>query len=298
MKRWPLIYALLALGGAALATETDVACREALDPSASELTARVREGFFKTGRDLGDYVELLPPQFVQVLNGLGPEAHWLDAGSGEGLATLAYLEGNQSKLGGYYGFTDSVLVTFSQLNKKPADQRARVTGVTYKYNVESISYLKAEFVRPRFVRSGRGRWLEGRYFEDIPDAEIGAADLITDVFGVAAYAPRLDEVLRKYLRLLRDGGVAYVFLGIQGGDALDDKVFVWRDGKRLSLVEWLQTVPGVEARKLEYFTGWGGSHQARGLELRRVSATPVIPELELIEFQHGAPPYREYREKR
>lgn len=296
-KRWPVLCALLAVCGVAFATVADDACREALDPTTASFTERVQSGVFNTGRGLGEYAEMLPPQFLDALDALGADAHWLDAGCGEGVATVQYLEGS-AHLTAPLGYTDEALVKVSRLNKKPRFPRARVTGITYKFNLAQFSELYAGPRRPEFEQSGRGRWLTGRYFEDIPDAEIGQADLITDVFGVLAYAPRLDEVLRKYLRLLKREGVAYVFLGMRASSSLDDHLFVWRGGKKLSFVQWLQTVPGVSARQIDFHTGWGGVYGARGLELKRTSAAVAVPELELVEFRDGGPPYREYREKR
>lgn len=290
------VWALILAHGLAIATDVDVACREALDPRSSKVNGHVIHSAFETGRDLLYYAELLPPEFLRALNALGPDGHWLDAGCGEGMAILNYLGGRD--IPSRYARTDEARAALAAMQDKPLDRRARATGVTYKFRTDTRASSMAAPLRPALERSGRGRWLEGRYFEDIPDLELGQADLISDVFGVMAYSVQLDEVVRKYLRLLREGGIAYVFLGKEGEGEVEGRIWIWRDGARLGLVEWLQTLPGVAARKLEYGnTGfsWG---TVRALELRRTSATFVIPALELIEHKDGAPPYREFREKR
>lgn len=52
-----------------------------------------------------------------------------------------------------------------------------------------------------------------RYFEEISDQEIkgnvGAADVIIDYFGVLAYSPHIDQVLKRYWQLLKPGGRIY-----------------------------------------------------------------------------------------
>lgn len=292
------VYVMVGGSGLALPSATDVACREALDPLSSSLNGHVNFSAFQTGRNLGSYAELLPVEFVRALVALGLEAHWLDAGSGEGLATIDYLMGRQDNSDSDYGAAPETREALQRLNERPTSQRARTTGVTYKYKTDHWAAGLAEPRRAVLGKTGRGRWLEGRYFEDIPDTEIGPAELITDVFGVLAYAPRLDEVVRKYLRLLRDDGFAFIHLGLPGEGSVDDRIWIWRDGARLGLVEWLQSISGVQARKIEFGTGTYGTRKARALELRRTSPSPLVPSLELIEYKDGAPPYREYREKR
>lgn len=303
LRRWlptflTAVYVMVAGAGIALPSSTDDACREALDPLSPSLNGHVNHNAFQTGRPLGSYAELLPVEFVRALVALGPEDHWLDAGCGEGLATIQYLEGRKDNSDSDYGVGPESREPLERLNDRPVEQRARTTGVTYKFKTDSWAAELAAPRRPALEKTGRGRWLEGRYFEDIPDAEIGPAELITDVFGVLAYAPRLDEVVRKYLRLLRDDGVAFIHLGMPYEGMVEKNIWIWRDSKRLGLVEWLQSIPGVQARRIEFATGRTGYRKANALELKRLSPTPVVPDLELIVYKDGAPPYREYREKR
>ena len=205
------------------------------------LRMRLKLNAFVTSRTLGEYGIYSAREFKSFLETLGPGSHWLDAGAGKGHAIAQYVERN------------------------PAG--ARVTGVVYSGK------------RPKNAPD-QLRYLSGRYIEDIPDEELGRADLITDLFGPGSYSTRISEVLNKYLRILTPGGRAFV--------TLTSEATVTVNGRSTTLLGYLLSLsppPGIEI-----------THEGSTLIIRKAAETGFqIPTLELTRVESGAPPYRWFR---
>jgi len=162
----------------------------------------------------------------------------------------------------------------------------------------------------------------GRYFEDIPDAEISRADIITDLYGVMSYSPRVDEVLRKYHKILKTDGKAYIFIGdyvqvppligmfseARLGESGWFAPFATsqvklKNGKTVTLLDWVMSLKGFKAqldfRKVEQRT-WSsstpGSILRSTIVLEKNSDEAEIPSLRLMESNQGKPPVRVFEE--
>ncbi|NBT57623.1 hypothetical protein EBT16_02450 [bacterium] len=291
--------------------------------SFEKLTQLVDRNFFETRRDFEKYTELFPPSFLSHLSNLKSDGHWLDAGSGEAFALQDFF--NQTVID-EPSFTKNAESSFwrprkivldpellhefaSRLNAQTPEEKPRVTGVSYKM-------LRADPQIPNL------KLKIGRFFEDIPLSEFSPADLITDLYGVISYTPRLDEVLRRYHQLLKDSGRAYLFIGDYlsvpqyGGSRRLEKIseegwyspFVSStvkkaDGSNVSLLDWIRNLPGFRS-KVEFVEilqpprrGISeGRIERRTLVLEKTQQTTHIPELKLIESDDGKPPLRKFEE--
>jgi hypothetical protein len=89
------------------------------------------------------------------------------------------------------------------LHSKLLDQHFVSSKQTFRMKFEYAFAKKLELAH-------RLRYLHGRKIEDIPDAELGHADLITEFYGAFTYSVHKFEILEKYSRLLKPGGVAII----------------------------------------------------------------------------------------
>lgn len=258
------------------------------DTSPSKETARevIRTRKFASKRDLISYLADFPPEFADDLFKLG-EGKLLDAGGGafyfaEEVVALRKLPTPKPAL------SPKLLPRLATFLDTPLTHRPQVTAISLNLERKGIPSYE-----------GRLKLLWGRFFAEIPESELGKFDLITDLKGIFAYSPDADEVLRRYIALLHDSGVLYLFLG-EG-----DKGFSYtstvrtKDGKKLSLADWLQGLPGL---KVQLITGSGSAEASQNRTLRiQVAdrARAQIPVLSLlgIDSQHDGPPTRVYYER-
>lgn len=297
------------------------------DPSCGEayrkLNHLIERNFFETRRTFEKYVELFPEEFSAALSRLDEQGHWLDAGSGEAFAVQDFfkpvpleaekfikdMQRSVWKAREIHVNPDQVRVVEELLKSREPSKRPRVTAVTYSMerNDPQLERLKIH---------------KGRFFEDIPSSEIKPVDIITDLFGVASYSGRVDEVLRRYHQVLKPGGKAFIFLGdyievprVVGfrrpetvGEAGWDSAFsssqvITAQGKKVSLLEWVQKTSGfksailgreVEGRKQP------GTQPAivrrSTLVLEKADDNVQVPQLKLIEATDDKPPIRIFQE--
>ena len=208
----------------------------------------IRDGGFRVSRNLDEYEKMFGADFLIRLVNFGRTNAWIDMGAGQGEAQLQYLRQG--------GMATTKAIAF----ERP---------------------FKLRQTDPEHFQ-----FLSGRFLENIPDAEIGHADLITDVYGVLSYTPQLGLALAKYFRFLKVGGALYVH------HDLSKIVIVLGDGRELFLPEWLRTLPGLSVEKV------GPSADGEGWNSFRVVHGPGVielPELELVSSVDGWPPQRIFR---
>ncbi|MBI3557191.1 MAG: hypothetical protein HY074_13085 [Deltaproteobacteria bacterium] len=224
-----------------------------------EMHEVLKEGRYENFRGLEDYRGLLGDWFLKHLYGLGRFARWIDMGAGHGRAQREYLADK------------------SNLAKNVVLGKAKTLAVAYE---QPVFRDKAALYDSTLPTPKRHQKLIGRFVEDIPDAELGKADLITDVYGALSYTDRLDEVLNKYLRILNDGGAIYFYT-----ESLRTKI--WRkDGTVLYLYEWLQTLQGLRVET-----------DLRGYRITKTSPDAQVPQLKLIGGYASKPPARIFKEQ-
>jgi len=291
--------------------------------SFQKLTQLIDRNFFETRRDFEKYAELFPQSFLTRISSLKSDGHWIDAGSGEGFALQDLF--NQTVIDPEK-FLMEAEPTFwrkrkividpkplreaaQQLNSRETSDKPRITGVTYKMQ-------RPDPEIPNLI------FKSGRFFEDIPLGEFARADLITDLYGVISYTPRIDEVLRRYHALLKDSGRAYIFLG----DYLAVPQYLglrriervgeegWyspfvnstvkrADGTTVSLLDWIQSLPDFNTRVEKVLIQQPpkgklvpGTIERSTLILEKKTDRTNIPTLKLVESDDGKPPLRKFEE--
>lgn len=221
----------------------------------SILTQRkmIEKNEFITGRELKDYLAYLGPGFREALIKLRADGHWIDMGAGGANAVMGYLTTADPR------FPD------------PAE-RAHVTAVAVQKPHMN------EKLEKQALSSGKYKYLEGRYVEDIPVQEFGRADLITDFYGPLAYSMDPVGVLNAYLKILKVGGSIYFVEG--------NRTLVHDRNTEYSFNAWLKVVnvPGLEV-ELGHFAP----------RITKLAEDVSIPELELFSFSAERPPYRDLR---
>lgn len=278
------------------------------DPKCLDFTlARLLNGSrFEVQRYFYHYVAMLPYEYLEDVMRLGGGGHWIDAGAGKAIAADLFLRlgrdvpiyrSHEDLFGspllnrlipGADRRREMLYSEFEEFSKRPLEWRPRVTA---------ISYREESRVGDRLPPS-RFRYLNQRLFQDIPLAEIGKADVITDVYGVFAYSEDISNVIARYGALLKPGGKAYILIGF---DNLMKRDFRFVDqieminGKKVSLLKWLQRrVEGIEVQEAR-----GSTSNYSTLVLKKKGEGPVrVPELKLVEVlpHPDPPPIRRYRE--
>lgn len=285
----------------------------------AKLDRLVQSNAFEVRRDIYQYAELFPQSFLDRLSSLKGEGHWLDAGSGEGFAVedlmnrtvldfpslISQMEPSFRKPRKVEADPKALEVAANALNGRDVDEKPRITAIALKMERKPPQRERLEFKT-------------GRYFEDIPTDEMAPVDLITDLYGVMSYSPKIDEALRKYHSLLKTKGKAYIFLGdyleatpttgilrfIQGGGGGWDAPFArsevkLKDGTKVSLLDWVRSLKGfsskLEHRKIEassFSLGLPGAVLRTTLVLEKTEDNAEIPNLRLLHSTEGKPPVR------
>jgi SAM-dependent methyltransferase len=223
---------------------------------------------FNVTRPLGYYANRLSEDFVKELQKLNGKSHWIDGGSGEGVAIEHYHQlGKNANASSYTG--GEAKAALDAIGKTAPGDRAFVTGITYHM---------VRNVRPHY--NNRLRHLVGRLMEDIPNKEIGRADLISDVYGVFAYTNRLDQAMAKYLTALKPNGSLYIHWG-----ARMNETKITEKGKAdVAVLDWLKSIPGIRVEE-------------KGIAIRitKTGQPITIPTLAFVSETNQAPPVRVFR---
>lgn len=277
-------------------------------PLAERLPTIVASNYFNTSRGFYSYTTEFSDPFLQDLSRLNGDSHWIDAGAGELFAIEEYLGGiiHPTQAGIPLGKSlverlkpavddplfekhdfkmdrEKALGLLREILDKPISQKASVTGISYRIS-------RPEFPNP----DGRIRILRDRYFEDIPDAEIlgtsGKADIITDFYGIMAYS-KYDEVLRRYVNLIKEDGTIYLALGSDKDGFGHLSQIRDTQGNQQSLAEWLQNLEGLD---VEIYGSFARSRENLIERVARIRKKPganvSIPNLQLIQtFGHIMP---------
>lgn len=255
----------------------------------SQLNHLIKRNRFQTRRDLAGYANYFPDSFLKQLGTLGKNGHWIDAGSGEGEAVKNFFDAELLK-----SYEDDYL--FRPLSLRASEDKPQVTAVSYNMESDTPHQSKLHFK-------------VGKYFEQIPTDEFAKADLITDLYGVASYSPRFDQVLSKYHEILKPGGKAYIFLGfvarphsgnLEHAETREAPIVKsqvkLKNGETISLLDWAMSLPGFKATLESQGPSLSRMPIPTTLVLEKVSGQANIPYLMLKSSDLDTPPRRNYEE--
>jgi hypothetical protein len=246
----------------------------------------IQNASFIESNNLKTYVRAFPLEFVKFLSDLRPRDVILDAGAGEAFFIEQYITASSDPMP-QLTLSGEKQKYFSEILSKSTQQRARVIGVDVEIRRKGIP-----------SHGGRLRMFTGRLFDEIPNSELGRIKLLSDYFGVIAYTPDIDTTLRKFLEILSDDGQIFVYLGDRLEDSFANQSRIHlQNGKRISLMDWIVALPGIEATQLSAEGAAGGAFSLRIRILDR--ARIHVPELQLMNIRSRpeAPPIRTYVER-
>lgn len=105
--------------------------------------------------------------------------------------------------------------------------------------------------------------------------------VLTDFNGDFVSSLRPDDVLKRYIRAIGDSGTAFIYLGREytGFGASSDVLTA--SGKRLSLRQWLKSIPGLEVKLFRGGYAYTGG-QWTFVRIRKKKPTVKIPELQFL----------------
>ena len=101
-------------------------------------------------------------------------------------------------------------------------------GILARSDAALVGMLKSRIVKKRYIKDferklkslrlmakqagelKRFKYLHGRKLRDIPSAELGAHDLVSDIYGPFSYDPCKLCVLQYYCKVLKPGGEAHI----------------------------------------------------------------------------------------
>lgn len=216
------------------------------------------EQIFTRSRGIQSYKIAFGSKFSEVLSQVMMGGHWLDSGAGDAIAVR-------------------------QVLSETGASKMKATAISLESQAESEGNLKV---------------LKGRYIETIPSSEIAKAQLITDFFGPLAYSGQPDLILKKYFEALAQDGQIFIFLGIGHENYGTANRIVTKDGRYLTLVDWIRQIPGIKAEiQVDRLDDDGTIVEKWNLRLSRDERYPLeIPSVELKEFSEGAPPKMFFKE--
>jgi SAM-dependent methyltransferase len=243
--------------------------------------ANVPEGYV-IDRSLLSYTFILPAGFKKTLAKLGPSDRWLDIGAGEGRAILDY-------------GTAKYDVVLDKLER--GGKRAR--GV-------AISIEDRRTTRWREISAsldpGQIDYFFGKRLREYSVAELGRFQLITDVMGGFSYTRDLSLFMEKTLGFLEVNGEFYTVLQDVRTEAGTSRPYYAGasfltelrapDGSQLEVCSWLKSIGCVEV------TCAAKPETAPPIEaygVRKVCEGVTVPPLELVRFEAGTPPERQFK---
>lgn len=180
--------------------------RSSLNESSEDL---VDQNEFTVARGFNEYVGSLGKHFPKILDALGPQDIWLDAGAGIARAQLEFLLGRpilpaSSFHRGYYEYIYSK-AEWKSLFQKRDEEKPQLVAAAYKKPTQRLwrgvldSFSKA-------TKNNKLQYLEGDIVDLANNPQLmGQVALITEVKGPSLYS-KFDAVMAAYLALLKPGG--------------------------------------------------------------------------------------------
>ena len=222
---------------------------------------KVKIGLFNTGRGLGDYVNNFGPEFIDDLTELNGDGVIVELGAGQCKFARQLLITEEFTTSGFtIGIEQETEPSiYPVLEAQVPSHKFYGIGLEVLQKLEIFSRQKA---KPQYFGITRNRpaklsdsekftILEGD-FENSDDVDFQArlnavpkADVVVDVYGIITYSRDLASTLQFILNKLKVNGSAYI--------QHNEKVLhIFVGGKLMSLVQFLQTVPGIDVQQLVF----------------------------------------------
>lgn len=235
---------------------------------------------YVTGRALSDYAELLSSGFCDALGSLGSSDRWLDVGAGAGQAILDYFAPSDDrvpveKCAGLAGRARAVALSIEDRRSDKWRQQAAILG------------------------ADRLRYLSGKSLRHYSAEELGAFQIITDVYGGFSYTEDLSRFVEKVLSLLDIGGLFYTMVQSvhleDGKGRLDGSYLtelVDAAGRNVKMCSWLKQAACVTVG-CESKSDWDAPTEL--IKIRKVCGGVSVPRLKLLQYEAGYPPGRRFQ---
>lgn len=272
-------------------------CRATFDHSLSQV---LQNNKFEVSRDLVDYLLRFGPRFQVRVRDLLASQTWLDIGAGHALAQRDYVRVRQKEGAISHEFFEK------KGNWEMARQilKGRLSFAEKWPLLLSVSYAKPtgfDLSAGNPVKYHEMDWSQSWWKKFA--SSVRNVDVMTDYYGNLSYTKNISRDLKSYLQLLSPTGALYVSIDksvthIQKGD-----------GSTVDLLQWLQTVPGLEVRPIwtkeildkreqngEIEIPWDGD--SFEIRLKNDFKLSQIPNLQLVEIQvfEAGPPDRLFQE--
>ena len=237
--------------------------------------AQIAANQFKVNRSLTDYLEDLDPQFAKRLEEATDKSHWLDLGAGEAYAIDAYFGNSEFRsihpeAIAHPSEQKAIKQLIEKFQMKPYAKKAKATAITYQLNRTDVKKLPKKM-----------QILSKRFFEDIPNEEIGAFDIATDVVGIASYTTDPSKYFSKVVQLMKNDGTYFSLLSERGE--------VRTASGNKNFIEWIQSIKGLSVKVVD-------EYGLSKITIRRKNASVEIPVLQFISTDSGIPPTRVFQE--
>ncbi|HVE14938.1 MAG TPA: hypothetical protein VNI01_16205, partial [Elusimicrobiota bacterium] len=256
------------------------------------LRAPLEKNTFTRHRGLDEYGILLGREFMADVVAMGRGDHLILPG-GEGMVAKDYYAKGSIEEGRLYA---DLVERGKGRGAKPGDEtrvlefleRVQAAGerpASEKASIDNVAYRGEGRPLRRAEHGGRYRRFVGKLFERIPNKALkpkGARRVrVADVQDALLYTPEPTKILSKYLSLIGEDGVLYLYLGslkLKNG-LLKDRVITPRG--EISFVDWLRSLPGISARIVRT-RAFGLSNLS--MTIRRTGRA-AVPRLRLVEVR-------------
>lgn len=225
---------------------------------------------YEISRTIEDYTRYFDEgSLAKRLLNLRRESHVIDMGSGKGFFMEGLTQGFKAN--------DRSSQTIKDLAAIPKEQRPSATGVTIKMDREM----------PKFDNN-RMKVFE-KYLDKVSDEELigkktpGAADVVTDVFGVFSYVDDVSGLLDRYMRLTKPDGSIYIVSG------RSRNMVKLSDNKEVRLFDYLSGLKDTGIKISDHSTRSDGD---LGVVIEKDGKPIKLPKLVLESSVEGEPPHR------
>lgn len=209
------------------------------------------------------YVNLLGKEFLRALMSLD-ESTWLDGGCGHLRAQV-----------------DCVTRYRTWLPRLPS--MAATTTILDEETISAAAFLSVVYEQ---LQQAKFTLIRGSV-ELLDDGKVDDAALISDVMGDFTYSQHPDQVLVRYVSMLRPGGQAFAYRPCRANLHVSDG-----NDQRWNLEgieKWLQSCSGIRTTFTECVFG------GRVVSMERLGDSVHVPPLELLLYIPGNPPLRIFR---